>query len=32
MSIDDRRRANFWLKKAVDQGYQPAIDHVRNSR
>lgn len=25
-SADDRRRAKFWLKRAADQGYQPAID------
>ena len=25
-SADDRRRAKFWLKRAADQGYKPAID------
>jgi TPR repeat protein len=25
-SADDRRRAKFWLKRAADQGYRPAID------
>lgn len=32
MSPEDRRRAIFWLKKAADQGYRPALDHIRNSR
>ncbi|WP_325370531.1 hypothetical protein [Dyella sp.] len=32
MSSEDRRRAIFWLKKAADQGYQPAIEHIRNSQ
>lgn len=25
-SEQDRRRAQFWLKKAAEQGYRPAID------
>ena len=32
MSPEDRRRAIFWLKKAADQGYQPALEHIRNSK
>jgi TPR repeat protein len=32
LSAEDRRRATFWLKKAADQGYQPAIEHIRDSR
>ena len=32
MSLEDRRRAVFWLKKAADQGYQPALEHIRNSK
>ncbi|RUL78222.1 hypothetical protein [Dyella choica] len=28
-SSDDRRRAQFWLKKAAGQGYQPAIEHLK---
>jgi TPR repeat protein len=30
VSPDDRRRAQFWLKQAARQGYQPAIDHLKN--
>lgn len=32
ISTEDRRRGLFWLKKAAEQGYQPAIEHIRNSR
>lgn len=32
MSPEDRRRALFWLKKAADQGYQPAIGRIRDGR
>jgi TPR repeat protein len=32
MVSDDRRRALFWLKKAADQGYGPAIEHIHNGR
>ena len=29
---EDRRRALFWLKKAAGQSYQPAVEHIRNSK
>ena len=29
-SPDDQRRALFWLHKAADQGYQPAVEHLKN--
>ena len=32
VSAEDRRRAQFWLHKAASQGYQPAIEHIRNSK
>lgn len=31
-SPDDQRRAQFWLKQAAKQGYQPAIDHLKNEK
>jgi TPR repeat protein len=29
-SPDDQRRAMFWLRKAASQGYEPAIEHLKN--
>lgn len=29
-SPEDQRRAMFWLKKAASQGYEPAIEHLKN--
>ena len=30
-SPDERRRAQFWLKRAADQGYKPAVEELNSS-
>jgi TPR repeat protein len=32
VSPDDRRRSQFWLKKAAEQGYRPAVEALDGSR
>lgn len=31
VSPDDRRRARFWLRRAAEQGYKPAVDALNSS-
>lgn len=32
MAADDRARARFWLRRAADQGYQPAQKELAGER